>query len=74
MSVVTDSEKNVLNAVNLLDIIAGSYDLTCAAYILQLAVNNGVNYDKIDNLIQVCSKLVCHFKHSNLACQYLKDK
>ncbi|CAI6358111.1 unnamed protein product [Macrosiphum euphorbiae] len=49
-------------------------DLTCAAHTLQLAVNNSLKYDKIDNLIQLCSKIVCHFKHSNLASQYLKDK
>jgi hypothetical protein len=39
---------------------------------LQLAVNNALKYDKIENLIEVCSKIVCHFKHSNLASQYLK--
>ncbi|KAL4123109.1 hypothetical protein QTP88_015339 [Uroleucon formosanum] len=74
MSVVTDNAKNVLNAVNLLDNITEKSDLTCAAHSLQLAVNNALKYDKIENLIQVCSKIVCHFKHSNLASQYLKDK
>ncbi|KAL5233952.1 hypothetical protein ACI65C_001362 [Semiaphis heraclei] len=74
MAVVTDNAKNVLNAVNLLDNITEKDDLTCAAHTLQLAVNNGLKYDKIDSLIQLCSKIVCHFKHSNLASQYLKDK
>jgi len=44
----------------------------CCTYIT--TVNNALKYDKIDNLIQLCSKIVCHFKHSNLASQYLKDK
>lgn len=74
MPVVTDNAKNVLNAVNLLDNITEKNDLTCAAHTLQLAVNNGLKYDKIDSLIQLCIKIVCHFKHSNLASQYLKDK
>lgn len=74
MAVVTDNAKNVLNAVNLLNNITEKDDLTCAAHTLQLAVNNGLKYDKIDSLIHLCSKIVCHFKHSNLASQYLKDK
>lgn len=74
MAVVTDNAKNVLNAVNLLDNITENDDLTCAAHTLQLAVNNGLKYDKIDSLIQLYSKIVCHFKHSNLASKYLKDK
>jgi len=53
MSVVTDNAKNVLNAVNLLDNITEKSDLTCAAHSLQLAVNNALKYDKIENLIQV---------------------
>jgi len=73
-AVVTDNAKNVLNAVNLLDNITEKNDTTCAAHTLQLAVNNALQYDKIDNLIQLCSKIVCHFKHSNLASQYLNDK
>ncbi|XP_050537632.1 E3 SUMO-protein ligase ZBED1-like [Daktulosphaira vitifoliae] len=73
-AVVTDNAKNVLNAVNLLDNITEKNDITCAAHTLQLAVNNALKYDKINNLIQLCSKIVCHFKHSNLASQYLKDK
>jgi len=73
-AVVTDNAKNVLNAVNLLDNITEKNDITCAAHTLQLAINKALKYDKIDNLIQLCSKIVCHFKHSNLASQYLKDK
>lgn len=74
MAIVTDNAKNVLNAVNLLDNITEKNDLICAAHTLQLAVNNGLKYDKIDSLIQLCNKIVCHFKYSNLASQYLKDK
>lgn len=57
-AVVTDNAKNVLNAVNLLDNITEKNDVTCAAHTLQLAVNNALKYDKIDNLIQLCSKIV----------------
>lgn len=74
MAVVTDNTKYVLNAVDLLDNITEKNDLTCAAHTLQLAVNNALKYDKIDNLIKLCSEIVCHFKHSNLASQYLKIK
>jgi GTP cyclohydrolase II len=57
-----------------MDNIIEKNDLTCAAHTLQLAVNNALKYDKIENLIEICSKIVCRFKHSNLASQYLKDK
>lgn len=74
MAVVTDNAKNVLNAIDLLSNISEKNEFTCAAHTLQLAVHKGLKYDKIENLIQLCSKIVGHFKHSNLASQNLKDK
>lgn len=41
---------------------------------MQLAVNKDLKEDKIDNLIQLCSKIVSHFKYSNLVSQNLKEK
>lgn len=58
MTVVTDNTKHLLNAVNLLDITERN-DRSCAAQNLQLAVNNALNYDKIDNLIQIYFKIFC---------------
>lgn len=74
MAVVTDNAKNFLNAVNSSSNIAEKKDLTCAAHTLPLAVNNSLKYDKIDHLVQLSSKIVGHFKHSNLASQSLNDK
>jgi len=69
MIVVTDNAKNVLNAVYSLTNISETYDLTCAAHSIQLAVNNGLRQDGIDTLIQLSSKVVGHFKHSNVSKQ-----
>lgn len=41
---------------------------------LQLAVNKGFKYDKIEQLIELSSKIVGHFKHSNVTTQCLKAK
>lgn len=74
MAVVTDNPKIVLNAVNLLTNITEKNFLTCSAHTLQLAINNGLKYDKIEQLIQLSNKIVGHFKHSNVATQCLKTK
>jgi len=74
MAVVTDNAKNVLNAVSSLTNVTEKNDLTCSAHTLQLAVNNGLKYEKIEKLIELSSKIVGHFKHSNLATQCLKAK
>lgn len=67
MAVVTDNSRNIINAVNSLTNVSETYDLTCAAHSIQLAVNNGLQQDGIDTFIQLSSKMVSHFKHSNLA-------
>ncbi|XP_060859967.1 E3 SUMO-protein ligase ZBED1-like [Metopolophium dirhodum] len=67
MTVVTDNARNAINAVQLLTNISETYDVTCAAHSIQLAVNNGLGQDGITTLIQLSSKMVGHFKHSNVA-------
>lgn len=67
VAVVTDNARNIINAVNALTNVSETYDLTCAAHSIQLAVNNGLQQDGIDTLIQLSSKMVGHFKHYNLA-------
>ncbi|KAL4131395.1 hypothetical protein QTP88_008711 [Uroleucon formosanum] len=67
MTVVTDNARNAINAVQLLTNISETYDVTCAAHSIQLAVNNGLEQDGITTLIQLSSKMVGHFKHSNVA-------
>ncbi|XP_025204441.1 zinc finger BED domain-containing protein 1-like [Melanaphis sacchari] len=62
-----NNARNIINAVNSLTNVSETYDLTCAAHSIQLAVNNGLQQDGIDTLIQLSSKVVGHFKHSNLA-------
>lgn len=67
MTVVTDNARNAINAVQLLTNISETYDVTCAAHSIQLAVNNGLGQDRITTLIQLSSKMDGHFKHSNIA-------
>ncbi|KAL4101131.1 hypothetical protein QTP88_021151 [Uroleucon formosanum] len=56
MAVVTDNAKNVLNAVSSLINVTEKNDLTCSAHTLQLAVNNGLKYEKIEKLIELVLK------------------
>lgn len=73
IAVVTDNAKNIVNAITSL-----SYDpevcSTCAAHSLQLAINTTLKNDSIIELIQKCSRLVGHFKHSNVAMDQLHKK
>lgn len=74
ITVVTDNAKNVLNAVQMLSNVSETNDLTCAAHTVQLVVKYGLQQDNINLLITQCSKIVSHFKHSNLAKHALKNK
>lgn len=74
ITVVTDNAKNVLNAVQMLSNVSETNDLTCAAHTVQLAVKYGLQQDNLNLLITQCSKIVSHFKHSNLAKHALKNK
>lgn len=74
IAVVTDNAKNIVNAVTSLSYSPKVYSSTCAAHSLQLCINNALKADTITELIQKCSKLVGHFKHSNIAMNELHKK
>lgn len=57
MAVVTDNARNIINAVNRLRNVSETYDLTCSAHSIQLAVNNGLKEGGIDTLINLSSKM-----------------
>lgn len=71
---VTDNAKNIVNAIKSLCYISEICCSTCAAHSLQLCINNALKTDMITELIQKCSKLVRHFKHSNIAMNELHIK
>ncbi|KAL4089311.1 hypothetical protein QTP88_024365 [Uroleucon formosanum] len=48
--------------------------VTCAAHSLQLSINKALREDSISEILDQSSKLVGHFKHSNLAKQSLLNK
>ncbi|XP_071579102.1 E3 SUMO-protein ligase ZBED1-like [Temnothorax nylanderi] len=60
MAVVTDNATNIINATHLLH--------------LQLAVNKALVGGDIEKLLVKSSKIVSHFKHSNVAKYALQDK
>ncbi|CAI6371646.1 unnamed protein product [Macrosiphum euphorbiae] len=72
-TVITDNAKNVVNAVQLLSNTTNNNisDVTCAAHSLQLSINKALKEDTISEIINQSSRLVGHFKHSNLAKQSL---
>jgi len=72
-TVITDNAKNVVNAVQLLSNTTNNNisDVTCAAHSLQLSINKALKEDTISEILNQSSKLVGHFKHSNLAKQSL---
>ncbi|KAL5233439.1 hypothetical protein ACI65C_000849 [Semiaphis heraclei] len=74
VAVVTDNAKNIVNAVTSLSYIPEVCSSTCAAHSLQLCINNSLKTDTITEIIQKCSKLVGHFKHSNVAMNELHKK
>jgi len=75
-TVITDNAKNVVNAVQLLSNTTNTNisDVTCAAHSLQLSINKALKEDLISEIINQSSRLVGHFKHSNLAKQSLLNK
>uniref|UniRef100_A0A915DUX5 C2H2-type domain-containing protein n=1 Tax=Ditylenchus dipsaci TaxID=166011 RepID=A0A915DUX5_9BILA len=52
------------------------YDhLNCAAHMLNLVVKNSITEDtELMELLQKCRSLVAHFRHSNLACERLREE
>ncbi|KAL4132406.1 hypothetical protein QTP88_009560 [Uroleucon formosanum] len=75
-TVITDNAKNVVNAVQLVSNTTNDNisDVTCAAHSLQLSINKALREDSISEILDQSSKLVGHFKHSNLAKQSLLNK
>lgn len=74
MTVVTDNATNIVNATHLLQKITEKFGLTCAAHSLQLAVNKALIGGDIEKLFVKSSKIVSHFKHSNVAKSALQEK
>lgn len=46
----------------------------CFAHTLQLAINDGMRIVGVEEVVQVCNKLVSHFHHSTLASKCLEEK
>ena len=69
-AVVSDNAANAVLGANL----TGWPHFGCAAHILQLSVNAGLNHPTIDKVIAAARKLVTHFKHSVVASTTLKEK
>jgi len=72
-TVITDNAKNVVNAVQLLSNTTNNNisDVTCAAHSIQLSINKALKEDTISEILNLSSRLVGHFIHSNLAKQSL---
>jgi len=67
IAVVTDNARNIVYAISLISSDTNISSVTCAAHSLQLAINHSLRQDNIQLLVEKCSKLVSHFKHSNIA-------
>jgi len=74
IAVVTDNARNIVNAISLISSDTNISSVTCAAHSLQLAINHSLRQDNIQLLVEKCSKLVSHFKHSNIAKRSLEIK
>ena len=73
-TIVTDNAANALHSVELMEGIEETIDAQCAAHTLQLAVNDGLKLKPIKDLCTKASKMVAHFKHSNVASYALEEK
>ncbi|XP_071579091.1 E3 SUMO-protein ligase ZBED1-like [Temnothorax nylanderi] len=74
VAIVTGNVANVVKAVRSIEQVQEKFDVTCAAHSLQLAVNNSLLSEDIQFLVTKASKIVGHFKHSNVAKYALKEK
>ena len=52
----------------------GGESSNCAAYRIQLCVEDGFKIDAIAQLLALCRKLLGHFKHSTVATAALADR
>uniref|UniRef100_A0A915CTK4 Transposase n=1 Tax=Ditylenchus dipsaci TaxID=166011 RepID=A0A915CTK4_9BILA len=66
--VVRDEEANIKKAME----NTGYDHLNCAAHMLNLVVKNSIT--ELMELLQKCRSLVAHFRHSNLACERLREE
>lgn len=69
---VHDNAANVVCGVGASILV--KHSLNCVAHSLQLAINTGLKKDPISKVVAAASKLVGHFKHSNKAANYLREK
>lgn len=74
IAIVTDNAANIVKAVQSMEQVQEKSNVTCAAHTLQLSVNNSLSSDDIQFLVTKASKIVGHFKHSNVAKYALKEK
>uniref|UniRef100_A0A915EBE1 Transposase n=1 Tax=Ditylenchus dipsaci TaxID=166011 RepID=A0A915EBE1_9BILA len=69
--VVRDEGANIKKAME----NTGYDHLNCAAHMLNLVVKNSITEDtELMELLQKCRSLVAHFRHSNLACERLREE
>lgn len=72
-AIVTDNASNILAALRLLnDIVTETEGVTCAAHSLQLSIYKGLQIYEIDRIICKASKIISHFRHSNVAANALE--
>ncbi|XP_076301940.1 E3 SUMO-protein ligase ZBED1-like [Lasioglossum baleicum] len=72
VSIVTDNASNIKNAISLMS--EEIENVACAAHTLQLAIKKALTEDNVEQIIRRCSKIVGHFKHSNVAKKALEIK
>lgn len=72
-AVVTDNAQAAQNAVRDLDVCFNT-GVTCAAHSLQLCINKALKYEDGADLCEKASKIVAHFRHSNVATTALEKK
>jgi hypothetical protein len=70
-AVVTDNATNIVNAVSATNVLENK-GLTCAAHSIQLAVNKSLAVEDLANVCTKASKIVGHFRHSNVAAKALE--
>lgn len=73
-AVVTDNAANAVNSVELMEFVEETVDVQCAAHSLQLAIHDGFKKEFVKKLCSKASKVVGHFKHSNIASYALEEK
>lgn len=71
-AVVHDNAANIVNACSTLQAI--DENISCFAHSLQLVVGKALDIAEVKNLVNKCSSVVGHFKHSTVACNALKLK